>query len=224
MNRVAIVTGGTSGIGLATAKALRDAGAKVYVLSRHASSLEGLCHIVADVSDEESVAAAIREVHAREGRLDILVNNAGSASRGGGVHAERRRQAPAGNVNLFGMVSATKAALPLMRAQGGGAHRQRKFGGRAAGHPLSGVGIPSPRRRSTPTRWRCSTKSSSRRQRLRSDARRHPHGIYQGAAKEPRRGRRLQGPHRPLRGGKWKRTRKTAWPPKSPAASLPAWR
>ena len=65
MNRVAIVTGGTSGIGLATARALQDAGVKVYVFSRHAASLEGLDHIVADVSDEESVAAAIREVYAR---------------------------------------------------------------------------------------------------------------------------------------------------------------
>ena len=77
MSRVAVVTGGTSGIGLATANALKDAGVKVYVLSRHAAELPGLFHIAADVSNEESVAAAIHEVHRREGRLDILVNNAG---------------------------------------------------------------------------------------------------------------------------------------------------
>ena len=52
MNRVAIVTGGTSGIGLATAQALRDAGATVYVVSRHPAALEGLHSLVADVSDE----------------------------------------------------------------------------------------------------------------------------------------------------------------------------
>lgn len=120
MNRVAIVTGGTSGIGLATAKALRDAGVKVYVLSRHASSLEGLCHIVADVSDEESVAAAIREVHAREGRLDILVNNAGFGISGAAEFTQNADARRLLDVNLFGMVSATKAALPLMRVQGGG--------------------------------------------------------------------------------------------------------
>ena len=120
MNRVAIVTGGTSGIGLTTAKTLRDAGVKVYVLSRHASSLEGLCHIVADVSDEESVAAAIREVYAREGRLDILVNNAGFGISGAAEFTQNADARRLLDVKLLGMVSATKAALPLMRAQGGG--------------------------------------------------------------------------------------------------------
>ena len=99
---------------------MRAAGAKVYVLSRHASSLEGLCHIVADVSDEESVAAAIREVHAREGRLDILVNNAGFGISGAAEFTQNADAKHLLDVNLFGMVSATKAALPLMRAQGGG--------------------------------------------------------------------------------------------------------
>ena len=160
MNRVAIVTGGTSGIGLATAKALRDAGVKVYVLSRHASSLEGLCHIVADVSDEESVAAAIHEVHAREGRLDILVNNAGFGISGAAEFTQSADARRLLDVNLFGMVSATKAALPLMRVQGGG----RIVNVSSVAAPLAipfQRGTPSPRRRSTPTHWRCSMKSSN---------------------------------------------------------------
>ena len=69
MNRVAIVTGGTSGIGLATANALKAAGLTVYVLSRHAAELPGLLHIAADVADEKALAAAIGEIYAREGRL-----------------------------------------------------------------------------------------------------------------------------------------------------------
>ena len=120
MSRVAVVTGGTSGIGLATANALKDAGVKVYVLSRHAAELPGLFHIAADVSNGESVAAAIHEVHRREGRLDILVNNAGFGISGAAEFTENADAKRLLDVNLFGMVNATKAALPLMRAQGGG--------------------------------------------------------------------------------------------------------
>ena len=75
--KVAIVTGGTSGIGRATALALQDAGCAVYELSRRAQGVEGLHHITADVTKEETVRAAVAEVMAREGRIDILVNNAG---------------------------------------------------------------------------------------------------------------------------------------------------
>lgn len=76
-NKVAVVTGGTSGIGRATALALKDAGCTVYELSRRAQGVEGLHHISADVTKEESVRAAVEQIMAREGRIDILVNNAG---------------------------------------------------------------------------------------------------------------------------------------------------
>ena len=76
-NRVAIVTGGTSGIGRATALALKEAGCTVYELSRRAQGVEGLHHITADVTKEETIRAAVAEIMAREGRIDILVNNAG---------------------------------------------------------------------------------------------------------------------------------------------------
>lgn len=76
-NKVAVVTGGTSGIGRATALALKDAGCTVYELSRRAQGVEGLHHISADVTREESVRAAVEQIMAREGRIDILVNNAG---------------------------------------------------------------------------------------------------------------------------------------------------
>ena len=119
MNRVAIVTGGTSGIGLATAQALRDAGATVYVVSRHPAALEGLHSLVADVSDEAQIAA-VREVHAREGRIDILVNNAGYGISGAAEFTDNAEAKRLLDVNLFGMVNATKAVLPILRAQGGG--------------------------------------------------------------------------------------------------------
>ena len=77
MSKVAIVTGGTSGIGRATALALRDAGYTVYELSRRAEGVEGLHHIAADVTDEQAVDAAVAQVMAAEGHIDVLVNNAG---------------------------------------------------------------------------------------------------------------------------------------------------
>ena len=77
MNQVAIVTGGTSGIGKATALALKASGCTVYEFSRRAQGVEGLHHIAADVTSEDSVRAAIAQVMDAEGRIDILVNNAG---------------------------------------------------------------------------------------------------------------------------------------------------
>lgn len=120
MKRVAVVTGGTSGIGLATANALKHAGATVYVLSRRAANLPGLAHIAADVSDEAGVRSALQAVYEREGRLDILVNNAGFGISGAAEFTENADAKRLLDVNLFGMVNATRAALPIMRAQGGG--------------------------------------------------------------------------------------------------------
>ena len=77
MKKIAIVTGGSGGIGRCTAAALRDAGCTVYELSRREKPADGIVHITADVTDEAQVRAAIDEVISREGRIDILVNNAG---------------------------------------------------------------------------------------------------------------------------------------------------
>ncbi len=78
--RVALVTGGSQGIGLGIAKVLVEAGATVVTCSR--STVEepvGASHEVCDVRDAEAVASLIGTVVARHGRLDILINNAGGA-------------------------------------------------------------------------------------------------------------------------------------------------
>ena len=91
--KVAIVTGGSGGIGRCTALALAKAGCRVYEFSRHEKGKAGdVLHVTADMTDEASVQAAVTEVERREGRIDILVCNAG-----------------------FGISGA-----PIMRAQGGG--------------------------------------------------------------------------------------------------------
>ena len=119
MGKVAIVTGGTSGIGLETLLALEKAGVTAYALSRHPA--EGVKnHVVCDVSDEASVRLAVGEVIRREKRVDILVNCAGFGISGAVEYtdpAEARRQI---DVNLFGTDRVNRAVLPVMRAQGGG--------------------------------------------------------------------------------------------------------
>ena len=87
--KVAAITGGASGIGLATAALMRAAGARVWLLDRDAVAArlaaaglgEGATALDMDVADEGSVDAGFAVIAAREGRLDVLVNNAGTAIR-----------------------------------------------------------------------------------------------------------------------------------------------
>ena len=119
--RVAVITGGSSGIGLHAARALRGRGLNVYELSRRAENAEpGVTHLQADVTDEAQVNAAVAEILRREGRIDILINNAGFGISGAIEFTptqEARRQF---DVNFFGMVNMNRAVLPVMRQQGGG--------------------------------------------------------------------------------------------------------
>ena len=75
--KVCVITGGTSGIGLATANAMREAGYTVYELSRREKGAEGFFHIPADVTDEAAVQRAVEQVMQREDHIDVLINNAG---------------------------------------------------------------------------------------------------------------------------------------------------
>ena len=71
MSKVVIVTGGSSGIGLCTAAALRDRGCKVYELSRRDSEVEGITHLRCDITDEEQIKAAVAQVLDENGCIDI---------------------------------------------------------------------------------------------------------------------------------------------------------
>ena len=117
---IAIVTGGSSGIGRETAKALRDRGCTVYEFSRHDAGTQGGAHVQCDVSDEQQFAAAVQQVYAAEGRIDILVNNAGFGISGAAEFTDNAQAKKLLDVNVFGMVNGCKAVLPIMRAQGGG--------------------------------------------------------------------------------------------------------
>ena len=119
-NRVAIVTGGTSGIGRATALALKEAGCTVYELSRRAQGVEELHHIAADVTKEETIRAAVAEIMAREGRIDILVNNAGFGISGAVEFTDTADAKALFDVNFFGMVTMNRVVVPIMREAGRG--------------------------------------------------------------------------------------------------------
>lgn len=120
VKKVAIVTGGSGGIGRCTAAALSRAGCTVYELSRHEKPAEGVAHLTADVTDEKQVRAAVEQVMAREGRIDILVNNAGFGISGAAEFTKTEDAHAQLELNLFGMDNATRAVLPHMRERGAG--------------------------------------------------------------------------------------------------------
>ena len=117
MNKVVIVTGGTSGIGLAAVEALRARGCVVYALSRRG---QGEGHIPCDVADEKSARAAVETVLKKEGRIDILVNCAGFGISGAAELTPLEMAKRQLDVNLFGTANMVNAVIPAMRQQGAG--------------------------------------------------------------------------------------------------------
>ncbi len=123
--RCALITGASSGIGEALARRAAEAGYRVVLVARRGDELERVRRslaqseehiaIVCDVSNEESVARAFREVGERFGRLDLLVNNAGCGYR---ARVEELDVAVARRVfdtNVVGVLLCAKHALPWLR-------------------------------------------------------------------------------------------------------------
>lgn len=112
----AVVTGGGSGIGLATARLLADRGARVVCLDLDLSDLPGpLLGLAADVTDTESVDVAIDAAAKELGGLDILVNNAGVGAQGSVEDNPEDEWWRVLDVNLLGIVRTSRAALPHLR-------------------------------------------------------------------------------------------------------------
>ncbi|MEU9287675.1 SDR family NAD(P)-dependent oxidoreductase [Streptomyces sp. NPDC048275] len=121
-----LITGANKGLGFETARQLVAAGHTVYIGSRdaergrHAAELLGARTVVIDVTDDASVAAAVKTIEAHGG-LDVLVNNAGVEARGEGntvvgaadLTADMMRSLF--ETNVFGVVRVTHAFLPLLR-------------------------------------------------------------------------------------------------------------
>lgn len=118
--RVAIVTGGTSGIGRATALALQADGYTVYELSRRAEGMPDIPHIVADITKEETLQSAVAQVMAAEGRIDLVVNNAGFGISGAIEFTTTEGAKRLFDTLFFGMVRMNRCVIPIMRQQGHG--------------------------------------------------------------------------------------------------------
>lgn len=118
--KIAVVTGGSSGIGRCTAIALRQSGHTVYEFSRRDNPIEGVRHISVDVTDEVSIRAAVDQILTENGRIDVLVNCAGNGISGAVEFTELSEAKAQFEVNFFGMVNVNKAVLPIMRQQGHG--------------------------------------------------------------------------------------------------------
>ena len=124
--RVAAITGGTRGIGLAIAELLAEEEAHVAVCARSEQSLEavrnkGWLAVCADMTEEADAARFVQATVAKWGRLDVLVNNVGGSLGGGGFEQSTVEQWRAVlDVNVMSTLYASKAAVPYMKEAGWG--------------------------------------------------------------------------------------------------------
>ena len=143
---VFFLTGSSRGLGRAIAAAVLDAGHQLVATARHPESLDDLvaAHpdqvlpLALDVTDSAAAAAAIAAGRERFGHIDVVVNNAGYANLAAVEDIDSGDFRTQVDTNLFGVVNVTKAALPVLREQGGGHVIQvSSIGGRLATAGLS---------------------------------------------------------------------------------------
>lgn len=146
-DRVWLITGASRGFGRSFAQAALAAGARVAATARDTSSLDDLAAehgdailpVRLDVTDHDAAYAAVGQAHDRFGHLDVVVNNAGYGVSGAIeelTEEQARRQI---EVNLFGALWVTQAALPILRAQRSGWIVQVSSIGGLAAFPLTGI-------------------------------------------------------------------------------------
>jgi NAD(P)-dependent dehydrogenase (short-subunit alcohol dehydrogenase family) len=146
-NRTWLITGASRGFGRSFAQTALAAGDRVGATARDTSSLENLVAehgdavlpIELDVTDRGAVFAAVRNVHEHFGRLDVVVNNAGYGVSGAIEELSEEQARRQLEVNLFGALWVTQAALPILREQRSGWIVQVSSIGGLAAFPLTGI-------------------------------------------------------------------------------------
>jgi short-subunit dehydrogenase len=125
MNKVALVTGASSGIGRATVEQLLQDSYIVYAAARRVDKLKelgskGSKTLQLDVTDDRSLQAAVNHISNKDGRIDVLVNNAGYGSYGALEDVPLEEAKRQFDVNVFGLARLTQLVLPTMRKQSSG--------------------------------------------------------------------------------------------------------
>jgi short-subunit dehydrogenase len=120
MKKVALITGASSGIGKETAKLFIENGYKVFATARslerlHQTTSLGCIPIVLDVTKEESIQAAFKEIYSHTDTIDVLVNNAGFGQNGFLEELSINQLRYQFEVNVFGLIRVTQMVLPQMR-------------------------------------------------------------------------------------------------------------
>lgn len=110
-----LITGGASGIGRATAERFLAEGARVAVLDRAAADIPGATALVGDLADDAAVRRAVADAASAMGGIDVLVNNAGVGATGDVAADEDAEWHRVLDINVLGVVRATRAALPHLR-------------------------------------------------------------------------------------------------------------
>jgi short-subunit dehydrogenase len=125
--RVFIVTGASSGIGLATARAIAARGGKVALVARNteallalADTLPGSLALTADMTDVDAIRQAVTDVERHFGRVDGLVNNAGRSYAASVEEIDPIAFDEIFHLNVLGPIVAMQAVIPIFRRQGGG--------------------------------------------------------------------------------------------------------
>jgi short-subunit dehydrogenase len=120
MSKIIIITGTSSGIGLALAEYFGKKGNKVYGLSRKVVSSDYFVSIPTDITEKDQIDNAISEILKTETRIDVLINNAGMGMVGAVEDSSKEDITKLFNLNLIGSVQMMTAVLPKMREQKSG--------------------------------------------------------------------------------------------------------
>jgi NAD(P)-dependent dehydrogenase (short-subunit alcohol dehydrogenase family) len=120
--KVVLVTGASSGIGRTCCEYLAGKGMTVYGASRtlSAGKVGAFNSLCLDVTDDASVQAAVRQIHAKHGRIDVVINNAGNGIAGAVEETSPQEAMAQLDTNFFGVHRVCRAVLPIMRQQQGG--------------------------------------------------------------------------------------------------------
>ena len=169
-SRVAVITGASSGIGEATARALAADGHRLALLARRSDRIEALAEeldngsiaVEADVTDRDAMVAAAQRVRDQLGRVDILMNNAGVMLLAPFSSDQRTELRQMVEVNLLGAITATEVFLDQLRYGGGDLINISSVAGRTARPGNAGYAA---------TKWGMNGWSESLRQELQPDIR-----------------------------------------------------